>query len=168
MAGPHDALFKSVFSQPEHAVALILPRLSDALRSHVDMATLQLVPGSFVDEELRERQPCFAVLFHAQRQGLQAPQHEEAVEGRRNAPHGVLEEAHLLDELVVAAHHEPADHVGVAAEILGRTVDTGVGTEFERPLVKWRGKGVIDDGQRPRGPADRRDGRDIRNAAQRV
>jgi predicted transposase/invertase (TIGR01784 family) len=55
MAGHHDALFKSVFGQPEHALALVRPHLSDALRDHVDWSTMQLVPGSYVDEELRER-----------------------------------------------------------------------------------------------------------------
>ena len=34
---------------------MIRPHLSDALRDHVDWSTMQLVPGSYVDEELRER-----------------------------------------------------------------------------------------------------------------
>ncbi len=55
MAGAHDALFKSIFEQPEHAAALVSPRLSNALRASIDWSTMQLVPGSFVDLELRQR-----------------------------------------------------------------------------------------------------------------
>lgn len=55
MAGRHDALFKSVFEQPEHAAALIYPHLSEALRTGIDWSTMTLLPGSFVDEDLRHR-----------------------------------------------------------------------------------------------------------------
>ena len=40
---------------------------------------------------------------------------------------------------------EAADHVGVAAEVLGRRVDDEVGSERERLLQVGRGEGVVDD-----------------------
>jgi len=50
---PHDALFKSAFGQPDIAgseLELLLPR---EVAAHLDLATLEVCPGSFVDEELR-------------------------------------------------------------------------------------------------------------------
>jgi hypothetical protein len=49
----HDALFKAAFGQPDIAgseLALVLP--PDIL-AHLDLSTLVVTPGSFVDEELR-------------------------------------------------------------------------------------------------------------------
>jgi predicted transposase YdaD len=50
---PHDALFKATFSHPDLAageLALLLPL---NVQSQIDLSTLALVPGSFVDEELQ-------------------------------------------------------------------------------------------------------------------
>ena len=55
MPTPHDALFKQVFSQPVHAEGELRHVLPDALAEQIDWSTLELRPGSFVDEELRER-----------------------------------------------------------------------------------------------------------------
>ncbi|HEX2674998.1 MAG TPA: Rpn family recombination-promoting nuclease/putative transposase [Polyangiales bacterium] len=55
MTNPHDALFRYTFSQPEHAAALIRSNLPSTLVEHVDWSSLQLKPGSFVDEELAWR-----------------------------------------------------------------------------------------------------------------
>ncbi|XXT16983.1 Rpn family recombination-promoting nuclease/putative transposase [Sorangium sp. So ce429] len=49
---PHDALFKSTFSQPEHAAAALREVLPAALAARIDFASLRLQPGSFIDEEL--------------------------------------------------------------------------------------------------------------------
>ncbi|MGO9711699.1 MAG: Rpn family recombination-promoting nuclease/putative transposase [Polyangiaceae bacterium] len=49
----HDALFKAAFGQPDVArseLALVLP--PDVL-AHLDLATLAVAPGSFVDDDLR-------------------------------------------------------------------------------------------------------------------
>ena len=51
---PHDALFKASFGQPDIArseLALILP---PAVRAHLDLGTLTVCPGSFVDEALQQ------------------------------------------------------------------------------------------------------------------
>jgi predicted transposase/invertase (TIGR01784 family) len=50
---PHDALFKSAFGQPELARSELELLLPAALREHLDLATLVVHPGSFVDDELR-------------------------------------------------------------------------------------------------------------------
>lgn len=51
---PHDALFKQVFSRPERAAEELRHALGP-LAARLDFATLRLEPGSFVDEQLRER-----------------------------------------------------------------------------------------------------------------
>ena len=53
---PHDALFKAVFSQPENAAVALKPLLPEALAEATDWASLTLEPGSYIDEELAERQ----------------------------------------------------------------------------------------------------------------
>ena len=53
---PHDALFKAVFSQPENAAAALRPLLPEALAQATDWSSLTLEPGSYIDEELVERQ----------------------------------------------------------------------------------------------------------------
>ncbi len=61
---PHDALFKSTFEQPDLArgeLELVLPA---AVRAHLDLATLEVRPGSFVDPEL---QPVHTDLLYAVR-----------------------------------------------------------------------------------------------------
>ncbi len=50
---PHDALFKAAFGQPDLArseLELVLPL---EVQDHLDLATLEISPGSFVDEDLR-------------------------------------------------------------------------------------------------------------------
>ncbi len=52
-ASPHDALFKSTFEHPDIArgeLELVLPA---DVRAHLDLATLQVQPGSFVDDEMQ-------------------------------------------------------------------------------------------------------------------
>ncbi len=48
----HDALFKQVFSHPEHVLGEIRHLLGAARAAHFDWATLRLLPASFVDEQL--------------------------------------------------------------------------------------------------------------------
>lgn len=47
---PHDAFFKLVFSQPEHAAGELRAVLPPELAGRFDWSTLALCPGSFVDE----------------------------------------------------------------------------------------------------------------------
>lgn len=50
--GAHDALFKHVFSVPEHAAAELAHVLPTELSSRIAWPTLRLEPGSFVEPEL--------------------------------------------------------------------------------------------------------------------
>jgi hypothetical protein len=52
---PHDALFKSTFSQVEHAAGELRRMLPPRLLERMDFSTLTLCPGSFLDEALKER-----------------------------------------------------------------------------------------------------------------
>lgn len=52
-SAPHDALFKAAFSQPDVArgeLELLLPK---TIAAHLDLTTLEVRPGSFVDDDLR-------------------------------------------------------------------------------------------------------------------
>ncbi len=52
-SSPHDALFRSIFSEVANARGLIRLALSSEQLSVLDLSTLKLEPGSFVDHELR-------------------------------------------------------------------------------------------------------------------
>jgi len=52
---PHDALFKAAFSQVEHAAEELRHVLPPELLARMDLGSLSLEAGSFVDEALRER-----------------------------------------------------------------------------------------------------------------
>ncbi len=52
---PHDALFKSTFSDPRHAEGALRGVLPAAFVSRVAWSTLELQPGSFVDDALQDR-----------------------------------------------------------------------------------------------------------------
>ena len=54
MATPHDALFKAVFAAPNDAADLIRPLLPPPLAAAIDWSSLVLVPGSFIDDALRQ------------------------------------------------------------------------------------------------------------------
>lgn len=52
---PHDAFFKAVFGQVEHAVGCFRAYLPPAVLRQLDLDTAELVPGSFVDDALGQR-----------------------------------------------------------------------------------------------------------------
>ncbi len=52
---PHDALFKGVFSDLQHARPLLQAALPEGLSRAINWSALELRPGSFVDEALRAR-----------------------------------------------------------------------------------------------------------------
>jgi hypothetical protein len=68
----HDALFKAVFSHPEHARGALQSVLPAAMIEALDWSTLALQPGSFVDRELN---PSHTDLLYAAawRGGADAP-----------------------------------------------------------------------------------------------
>jgi len=52
---PHDAVFKAIFSDPARAMGVLRAALPPDVARLVDFDTARLVPGSFVDERLRDR-----------------------------------------------------------------------------------------------------------------
>jgi hypothetical protein len=66
----HDALFKSTFSDTHHAEGALQSALPTALTGRIDWSTLELEPGSFVDEDLKDRHT--DLLFSASLAGRRA------------------------------------------------------------------------------------------------
>jgi len=52
---PHDAFVRAILGTPEHAAAEFRAVLPEAIWNELDISSLQPLPGSFVDEKLRER-----------------------------------------------------------------------------------------------------------------
>src|SRR5829696_6511897 len=95
-------------------------------------------------QELRDLERGGAVPLHAQRQGLQPAQGEEAVERARDRADGVLQEGELFAELLVVADDgDAADHVGMAVEVFRRRMHDEVEAVFERTLNVGAGEGVV-------------------------
>lgn len=81
---PHDALFKRVFSDVTHAAGEFRAVLPAELVAELDFSTLELRPGSFVDESLRERHTdlLYAVRLHEQEAFLYLLfEHQSTVDG---------------------------------------------------------------------------------------
>jgi predicted transposase/invertase (TIGR01784 family) len=81
---PHDALFRKTFSNPEHAAAELRAVLPPALLARMDLSTLQLASGSYVDAELSSSQS--DLLFSVKIQGRPALlyvlfEHQSTVDG---------------------------------------------------------------------------------------
>ncbi len=72
-------------------------------------------------------QPVLRVPLHAQRQRLDAAQGEPCLVRRLDGAGGVLHEAQLLDELLVAGQHRAAERGVVPFEVLGGRVHHQVG-----------------------------------------
>jgi predicted transposase/invertase (TIGR01784 family) len=51
-ATPHDALFKAVLGDPEHARGVLRAVVPAAVAESIDWTTLAHCPGSFIDPEL--------------------------------------------------------------------------------------------------------------------
>ena len=119
-------------------------------------------------QQVGHRRRVQAVAVHAHRQGLDAPQGEEAVERAGHAARRVLEEGQAGGQGVVVDHDRAAHHVGVPAQVLGRRVHHRVGAQRDRPLQVRRGERVVHDEQGAcvAGQAGQRG--DVRDAEQRV
>jgi predicted transposase YdaD len=52
---PHDATFKFLFGEPEHAAALVRHSLPSSIASRIDWSTMSREPTSFIDDQLGER-----------------------------------------------------------------------------------------------------------------
>lgn len=67
--GEHDAFFKRIFSNPAHAAGELASVLPPALVVALDLSKLVLIPGSFVDEAMKQRHT--DLLFRAPVKGSQ-------------------------------------------------------------------------------------------------
>jgi len=86
-ATPHDALFKYIFSDPKHAASLLESVVPEVLLRKLDLATMKLVPGSFVDMQGLERRT--DLLFSVR------------LKGRRELMYVLLEHQSTVDRQVV-------------------------------------------------------------------
>ena len=68
---PHDRLFRAVFSDAVEAASLLQAALPDSVRDSFDWATLTLLDGTFVDEDLRGSQS--DLLYQVQHAGTGQP-----------------------------------------------------------------------------------------------
>ncbi|MSR48243.1 MAG: hypothetical protein EXS13_14490 [Planctomycetes bacterium] len=64
---PHDALFRGIFGQPEHAAAELREVLPPAIAAELDLVTLAPLPATFIDAALAERHA--DLLFEVARRG---------------------------------------------------------------------------------------------------
>jgi predicted transposase/invertase (TIGR01784 family) len=104
---PHDALFRKTFSNPEHAAAELRAVLPPALLAKMDLSTLQLASGSYVDAELESSQS--DLLFSVEIQGRPALlyvlfEHQSTVDG--------LMPFRILKYVVRVLDRHIADHGG--------------------------------------------------------
>jgi predicted transposase/invertase (TIGR01784 family) len=69
---PHDALFRGVFSQHDLAVNELRGLLPSSIVQALDLASLQVVPGTFIDARLKERQSDLLYRIHFKESDLPA------------------------------------------------------------------------------------------------
>ena len=81
--------------------------------------------------------------LHADLKGAQAAKGQEGVEGRVCGAGRVLVEPELINAGLVPHHDGPANHVAVAADVLGGGVNHVVHPELDRALESRRGKGIV-------------------------
>ena len=110
----------------------------------------------------------FAVARHAQVQGFEAAQGQEAVLRARRAAAGVLVEAQALQQLIAVEDQRAHHHVGVAGHVLGERVHHNVGPQRQRLLQVGGRERVIHGQQRAGRFGDGRHARDVNDVEQRV
>lgn len=54
ITNPHDRFFREVFSRLELSSEFLSKQLPEAIAASLDFSTLDLRPGSFLDEELQQ------------------------------------------------------------------------------------------------------------------
>ena len=103
--------------------------------------------GGVLLQELRDAQGVGRLGAHAPGQGIDAAQGEPAIEGRGHAAAVALRFAGAFEQVVVVAGDErAADHVAVAADVLGGGVGHHVDAAIQRPLQDGRGERAVADG----------------------
>ena len=109
-----------------------------------------------------------AMLLDAQIQRLQTADVKPGIKRGRHGARGILQERDLVADLLVVEHDRAADHVGMAADVLGRRVDHHVGAIIERMLQHRGCEGVVHRDLRAVRMRDRGCRRNIGDVEQRV
>ena len=101
--------------------------------------------------------------LHAQRQGLEPAQQQEAVEGPQRRTGGVEAVVQPIGQGVVGHHRHSRHDVIVPAQVLRARVDDDVGPQLQGPLHHRGVEGVVHDQSRPGrvGQLDRLGDRDL-------
>ncbi len=90
--------------------------------------------GWVLFEEARQGQRVLVLLSDAQGQRAYAAQEQPGVEWRQSGAENHARVPDPLDERGLS-HHHAGDEVGVPAEVLGRTVEDQIDSQFQRLLV---------------------------------
>ena len=109
-------------------------------------------------QRLRDGECVGLVALHSDRQGLQSPLDEKAVERGGYRAGRVLVETARLEKVLPIHDERAADHVAMPADILGGAVNHDVRAEVEGVLKVRACKGVVDGQERARCPERRHTG----------
>ena len=106
MTSPHDALFRFVFGDLEHARGLLASALPRAVAASIDWSTLERLPEPHVDERGRERvcDLLFRCTLHSGRRLLLYVVLEHKSEGRR------FDVLQMLDQVVAVLKEHRRRH----------------------------------------------------------
>jgi predicted transposase YdaD len=149
ISNPHDALFKSVFGQPEHARGALRAIVPAALAEALDWSTLALQPGSFVDAALTHQHTdlLYAAVWRA---GGEALGRWMDVAGQvARAPHGLEALAQVMRYILeVNEHVEPEELQGLLQRDLGPDAKDAIMTAGQRLIEQGRQQGIEQGRQR--------------------
>ena len=126
------------------AVAVHLAFCQRMLRVALEAGVDHPFDRGMLFQPLGQFQRALTVRLHAQVQGLEAAHGEEGIKRAGHGADRVLQETHLLGQLLAAGHHDAADHVGMAVEVFGGGMQHQVRSEFQGPLQHGRAEGVVD------------------------
>ena len=119
-------------------------------------------------QETGHGQGIVAVALHAQGQGLDAAQGQEAVLRSRHGTGRVLHQPEPGGQLLVVGTDHAEDHVRVAGQVFGGRVHDDVDAGIARVLQVRRGKRVVDGRGHAAGAADGGHARQIHQLEQRI
>src|SRR5581483_10959830 len=102
------------------AEALLLLAGKFILRVALEARISEFADLGMLGEKLRRRAAVFLVLLNAQRKGLDATQHQEALKGRHHRAHGLLDQTEAFLVLRLGADQCAAKAVRVAVQVLRR------------------------------------------------
>ena len=94
-------------------------------------------------EEIRNAAGIFAMLFHAQYQGLQAFEMQPGVKGADGGAGVAQKDLQMIVQEILVAQHHAAQGAALTIDILGGGMDHDMGAKFHRALQSRAGKGVV-------------------------